>query len=106
MILTVGGRPLGDRVGGVRAEQRELLAIFELGRKDTPAGVARWAAWFEANKSEWDYSFGDKASMLFLETRFAKYWSALLSFDLGDSFNYRRPVSGLILERLHISLTL
>ena len=36
--------------------------------------------------------------MLFFETRFAKYWSALMSFDLGDSFNYRRPVSELILR--------
>ena len=90
----------------VRAERRELQAIFNLSRKDPAAAVARWGEWFDRNGSEWDYSFGDRMSMLFFETRFAKYWSALLTFDLGDSFNYRRPVSELIFERLHISLTL
>ncbi|MHC4960099.1 MAG: hypothetical protein ACYTGN_17210, partial [Planctomycetota bacterium] len=87
----------------VRAEQRDLRALFEL----PPAeGAAGWTAWYAENRAEWEYDFGDKTRMLLLDTRFAKYWARLLSFDLGESFDYRRPVSELIFERLHVSLTL
>ena len=88
----------------VREEQRELRTFFE--EKDPARAIALWTAWYERNRAEWDYSFGDKVSMLLLETRFAKYWARLLTFDLGESFDYRRPVSELIFERLHVSLTL
>jgi ABC-type dipeptide/oligopeptide/nickel transport system permease component len=93
----------------VRGEQRELKLLF-LRSLEGPEGrreaLAGWVRWYGERRAEWDYSFGDKASMLFLETRFARYWAKLLTWDLGDSFQYRTPVSRLILDRLHISLRL
>lgn len=93
----------------VAAEQLELRAIFDRTRGDDPdpeGAFAEWVAWYEPLAAEWDYSFGDKVEMFFFETRFAKFWDRLLSFDLGDSFIYRRPVTELIMERLPVSLTL
>jgi len=93
----------------VREEQRRLRTIFFRTRGDAPdleGAMAEWEAWYEENKAEWDYSFADKTSMFFMDTRFAKFWAQLLKGDLGESFIYRRPVTDLIFERLHISLTL
>jgi peptide/nickel transport system permease protein len=107
-----GQRPTEEELAyneQVRAEGLALREIFQRTRGDAPdpqGALRAWNEWYEAHRSEWEYSFGDKASMLFLETRFAKFWARLLSLDLGDSFAYRRPVVDLILERLPISLTL
>jgi peptide/nickel transport system permease protein len=93
----------------VRDEQRRLRAIFMRTRGDAPdpdTAMDEWRAWYEENEAEWDLSFADRISMFFLETRFAKFWANLLKGDLGDSFIYRRPVTDLIFERLHISMTL
>ncbi|MHC4952254.1 MAG: ABC transporter permease [Planctomycetota bacterium] len=93
----------------VREESRGLRTIFMRTRGDAPdpdGALNEWNEWFEANKAEWDYGFGDKVSMFFFQTRFAKFWAQLVKGDLGDSFIYRRPVSDLIWERLPISLTL
>jgi len=93
----------------VREESLELGKFFRRTRGDAPdpAGALQdWTTWYEARRAEWDYSFGDKVSMLFFETRFAKFWQRLFTLDLGESFQYRRPVTDLILERLPISLTL
>ena len=93
----------------VREEQRALRAIFlesMTGPTGERAALEKWTAWYEVRRDEWDYSFGEKASMFFTETRFWAYWDKLLKFDLGDSSFYRRPVWELIWERLHISLIL
>ncbi len=93
----------------VRAEQRNLKTLFLEGLKDEEgrrSALAGWSAWSEGHADEWEYSFWRKTEMLFFETRFARYWKRLVSFDLGDSFLYRTPVSTLIWERLHISLIL
>jgi len=107
-----GKRPTEEEIAyneEVRAEARELRTIFMRTRGDAPdprGALEEWTAWYEARAGEWDYSFGEKVSMLFLETRFAKFWERLLSLDFGDSFIHRRPVTDLIVERLPISLTL
>jgi peptide/nickel transport system permease protein len=93
----------------VREEQRALRAIFLHSLKgpvERREALERWRAWYEGRKEEWAYSFRDKAAMFLFETRFARFWSRLVSFDLGDSYLYRRPVAELIWERLHISLLL
>ena len=90
----------------VRQEQRTLRAVFNRSQTDPVGALQEWTEWYEADTGEWEYSFGDKVSMFFLETRFAKYWSNLLHLDLGVSFIDRRPVVDKILERLPISLTL
>jgi len=90
----------------VRKEQRELREVFDRSLTDPTGALAEWTKWYEADTSEWEYSFGDKASMFFLDTRFAKYWHNLLKFDLGVSFIDRRPVVDKIWEKMPISLTL
>ncbi len=88
-------------------EERIVLRSIYMDAKSSPADkLARWKDWKAGREAEWSYSFGDKVEMLFLHTRFAKFWKSLLTFDLGTSFLHRRPVWDLILERLHISLTL
>ncbi|MHC4222564.1 MAG: hypothetical protein ACYSUN_01115, partial [Planctomycetota bacterium] len=90
----------------VRKEQARLRGIFLDDQSSTEEKLGLWQVWQEANAAEWDYSFGDKVRMLFLETRFAKFWENLLNFDLGISFIHRQKVWKLIGDRLHVSLTL
>jgi len=90
----------------VRAERVALRRIYLDPTADDRGKLARWRAWYEGRAGEWDLSFGDKARMLFLDTGFAAFWKSLLTFDLGTSFLHRRPVWDLIVERLHVSLTL
>jgi len=93
----------------VRKERRDLKVIFDRTRgegADPERALADWKEWYASHEEEWNYSFGDKVSMLFLETRFAKYWSNLIHLDLGESYMKRQPVLDLIIERLPVSLTL
>lgn len=90
----------------VRQEQTRLRRIFRDQRTTEEEKLELWQAWADEHAAEWDYSTGDKISMFFLETRFAKFWANLLSFDLGTSFTHRKKVWALIGERIHVSLTL
>jgi peptide/nickel transport system permease protein len=65
-----------------------------------------WRAWYEEHKTRWEWSGAEKIRRQLFDTQFAKYWSNLLRFDLGDSHVHREPVLGLIFKRLPISLTL
>jgi peptide/nickel transport system permease protein len=65
-----------------------------------------WADWFAVNMSEWDFSTTDTMSILFLDTRFAKYWGNLARLDFGVSHLDKRPVLGKVLEKLKYSLSL
>jgi peptide/nickel transport system permease protein len=90
----------------VRLEQVLLRGIF-LDRAATDAQkLARWKEWADERRDEWEYTREEKVRMLFLETRFAKFWENLLSFDLGTSFVHRKKVWTLIGERIHVSLIL
>ncbi len=68
--------------------------------------LAQWTSWGEENADRWDRSFGDKVSMMFLETRFARYWGNLARLDLGTSIRYRRPVLEIIAEHWRYSIYL
>lgn len=65
-----------------------------------------WTDWFTANASDWEYSAGDKMSILFFDTRFAKYWGNLARLDFGVSHLDKRPVLDKVLEKLKYSLSL
>ena len=41
-----------------------------------------WNQWYEANKADWDYTTSEKLSVMFFDTRFAKYWSNLSKLNL------------------------
>jgi peptide/nickel transport system permease protein len=90
----------------VREEQTRLRRIFRDRATSDGQKLAQWRAWHDERAGEWTYSFVDKARMLFLETRFARFWGALLSLDLGTSFIHRQKVWRLITDRMGVSLTL
>jgi len=90
----------------VRKEQVRLRRIFRDPITTETEKLELWQAWADEHAAEWEYSTGDKVSIFLLETRFAKFWANLLSFDLGTSFTHRKKVWALIGERIHVSLTL
>jgi peptide/nickel transport system permease protein len=95
-----------ERNREVRREQTRLRRIFRDPRTTEAEKLEQWQAWADEHAAEWNYSTGDKVEMFLLETRFAKFWANLLSFDLGTSFTHRKKVWALIGERIHVSLTL
>ncbi len=95
-----------ERNREVRREQTRLRRIFRDPNTTQWQKLDQWQAWADEHVAEWEYSTGDKVRMFLLETRFAKFWANLLSFDLGTSFTHRKKVWALIGERIHVSLTL
>lgn len=80
-------------------------------QEDSHAGTEEevkkfWADWFSANMSEWEFSTTETLSILFLDTRFAKYWGNLARLDFGVSHLDKRPVLSKVLEKLKYSLSL
>ena len=65
-----------------------------------------WTEWYERNKQMWEYSLGDKMSILIFDTRFAKYWSNLFRLNFGVSHLDKRPVLQKVLSKLKYSLSL
>jgi len=106
----VYGKGMTEEIAAYNAEVQEerilLRSVYLDDRLEPGEKLARWRDWKEGRGEEWTYSFGHKLEMLFLHTRFAKFWKSLLTFDLGTSFLHRRPVWDLVLERLRISVTL
>jgi len=68
--------------------------------------TALWKAWFAERRGRWEWSGGERLRRRLFDTQFAKYWSNLVRFDLGDSHVHKEPVLGLIVRRLPISITL
>ena len=65
-----------------------------------------WAEWYTANASDWEYSGAEKAKIMLLDTRFAKYWGNLARLDFGVSHLDKRPVLEKVLSKLKYSLSL
>lgn len=65
-----------------------------------------WDAWMLENADRFERDTGSIARMMFLETRFAKYWSNLARLDLGTSIRYRRPVLDVIGDHWQYSIFL
>ena len=65
-----------------------------------------WNTWYEQNKTDWEYSAGEKFSITFTDTRFAKYWYNLSQLNFGVSHRDKRPVLETVLSKLKYSLTL
>lgn len=60
--------------------------------EDIADTLALWNDWYTENEARFQRTTGQKFAMIFLETRFAKYWGNLAQFDLGTSIRYRQPV--------------
>lgn len=68
--------------------------------------LAHWNEWYGETEDRFALTTGRTLHMLFLETRFARYWSNLASFDLGTSIRYRRPVVEVIANHWQYSIFL
>ncbi|MDP7422707.1 MAG: ABC transporter permease [bacterium] len=68
--------------------------------------IGKWKTWYEQNNDRYNYSFGEKLKIFFIDTRFAKYWSNLINFDFGVSHIDKQPVLKKILSKLKYSLSL
>lgn len=68
--------------------------------------VRQWNDWYAERKARFHLSPMQKASALFLETRFANYWSNLLRLDFGVSLVSREPVLTTLIGKLKYSLSL
>ena len=77
------------------------------GQAERVAAVEKfWASWWTENKTQWDYSAGEKVGIFFFDTRFAKYWSNLIRLDFGKSHIDKKPVLETVLSKLKYSITL
>jgi len=68
--------------------------------------IQKWNDWYQKNRARFTYSAGQKLSIFFLDTRFAKYWWNLLHLDFGISHIDKQPVIQKIISKLKYSLSL
>ena len=74
--------------------------------EEIEATKAQWKQWWEERREDYEYTFGEKASAFFFDTRFAKYWGNLVALDFGISTADRREILPTILSKLKYSLSL
>jgi peptide/nickel transport system permease protein len=90
--------------------ENRALETLRWEKGDLPERVAEvkaaWHAWWGTHEDQFTYTTGEGLRMLFLETRFARYWSNLLSLDFGVSNADRRPVLGTLLSKVKYSVSL
>jgi len=80
---------------GAKAPEEEVTEV-----------TSQWTQWYQDHAEDWDYDLQDKAGILVLDTRFAKYWANLAKLDFGVSHVDKRPVLGTVFSKLKYSVTL
>lgn len=102
-------RELRDANAAIGAENAQIRT-WRYGFDDPEARkqevTENWIAWFDANQDRWQWSTAEKAKILVLDTRFAKYWGNLARFDFGVSLVNREPVLDLLVSKLRYSISL
>jgi peptide/nickel transport system permease protein len=68
--------------------------------------IASWESWWDTEAPGMSPSLSRNLYMLFLETRFARYFANLLRLDFGTSIRYNRPVMAVIGEHWQYSIYL
>lgn len=109
-------RDRGSNAAEIRAKNREIGKKNQKTKKwwwkkdATKDDIAKikesWKGWWKLNQEQFQYSTGEKISAFFFDTRFAKYWKNLATFDFGVSTADRREVLPTILSKLKYSLSL
>lgn len=99
-------RRLNREIEGENAMIREMRYALDASEEAKQAVIERWLEWYEARAARWQYDAGEKLRILFLDTRFAKYWENLLQLDFGVSLVTREPVLSTLLGKLKYSITL
>lgn len=91
-------------------EENGRLRNWTYGISATPDEIeevlGQWNAWYAEAAPRFELTNGRIAHMLFLETRFARYWGNLAQLDLGTSIRYRRPVVEVIGDHWQYSIYL
>lgn len=87
------------------------LHMLTIGKTETQLDekVSQLASWFEKNKKSYPYplNFSEKVKTFFLETRFCRYMSKVLTLDFGTLRNdSNKRVIDEVFKRLKYSLTL
>jgi peptide/nickel transport system permease protein len=99
-------RAANRSIGIENARIRELRFVPEDPDEEKRAVIDGWYAWYDEHRARWQYGFGDKLRVLFLETRFANYWRNLFRLDFGISLVTKEPVLETLVSKLPYSLTL
>jgi peptide/nickel transport system permease protein len=89
-----------------RASLRELRYLPEDSDEKKQRVIADWKRWYASHRQRFEYGFADKVRILFLDTRFARYWWNLVRLDFGVSLVSREPVMATLISKLKYSLTL
>ena len=93
-----------------RLDSDELSWETGAGAEERRRVVANWKAWWQDKQSDprWTYLEGGWRAfkLRMFDTQFGKYWSNLLSLDLGNSFKGNEPVTSIIVSKLKYSLSL
>ncbi|MHC4134888.1 MAG: ABC transporter permease [Planctomycetota bacterium] len=111
--LRPGQRPTEEQKQEAREIQAETRYIEDqlalqggAGAEEIEAKAQRWKQWYADERERFEFTGWERFTRQAFDTQFAKYWSNLLKFDLGDSHVHKEPVFGLIVKRLPISITL
>ena len=99
-------RAYNDEVARERAALGVLRYAFDAPEADKQLVLARWREWYQGARARYDYTPYERFRRLFLDTRFARYWSNLLRLDFGVSLSTREPVLSTLLSKLKYSLSL
>jgi peptide/nickel transport system permease protein len=99
-------RAYNDEVHAEEGTIRELRYPLDAPEEQKRPVVAAWLKWYEARASRFRYGFRDELSILFFDTRFARYWANLLRLDFGVSLVSREPVLATLVSKLKYSLSL
>lgn len=99
------------RINRERAAENNRIGQWKIGPEGTSSDIDQmlaenWDPWMQVNQDRFEYSGGDIPRVIFLDTRFAKYWGNLVKFDFGVSHVDKRPVMDKILERVPYTLTI
>ncbi len=95
----------------VISDENQMLDRWKVGPEATNEQIdelleQKWAPWFDEHRARYEYDFGDKVEIFFLDTRFAKYWGNLVTLDFGVSHVDKRPVIEKIMEKVPYTLTI
>ena len=103
---TAEQRALNQQLEAENAEIRERRYALEDPEEKKQRVIESWYAWFDDNRSRWDFDGFDKLRIMLLETRFATYWKNLLRLDFGVSLVSREPVVSTLVSKLRYSISL
>src|SRR5262245_48292722 len=89
---TSATRAYNEEVQAELGELRKLRYALDAPEEEKKQVVSAWLSWYEARAARFRYGLRDEIAILFLDTRFARYWGNLLRLDFGVSLVSREPV--------------